>query len=448
LHGKGFATESEFTVAEDETIPFVLSYANSHEPLPGAIDARDALRETQAYWLDWTDHLPASGPWSDAVARSLITLKALTYGPSGGMVAAPTTSLPERPHGPCNWDYRLCWLRDAAFTLLALMNSGYFEEAKAWHEWLIRSAAGDPAKVQVMYSVTGERRLDEWPADWLSGFIGARPVRIGNRAVKQRQLDIYGELVDAIYQGHCGELPIDKAGWSMQQKLLEHLEAIWQEPDNGIWEIRGERREYTHSKVMVWVAFDRAIRSTERFGLRGPIDHWRAMRERVKEDICHKGYDSSLGAFVQSYGSKKLDASLLLMPLVGFLPATDDRVRSTVEAIERQLMHDGLVMRYDSADEGAFLACSFWLADDLILLNRRKDAIELLERLLSLRNDVGLLAEEFDVQGKRLAGNFPQAFSHVALVNTVLYLTQEDKPFVQRHGRESGGVRAAGKLSE
>jgi GH15 family glucan-1,4-alpha-glucosidase len=313
------------------------------------------------------------------------------------------------------------------------MNNGYFGEAKAWHEWLIRSVAGDPAKLQVMYGLTGERRVDEWQADWLSGFHGAQPVRIGNAASRQLQLDIYGELVDALYQGHRGKLPIDETGWSMQCKLLEHLETIWREPDNGIWEIRGGRRQYTHSKVMVWVAFDRAIRSVESFGLEGPVEHWREMRQRVKNEICREAYHPSVGAFTQSFGSKRLDASLLLMPLVGFLPATDERVRSTVAAIQRRLMNDGLVMRCEGAGhEGAFLACSFWLADVLVLLDRRHEAIEILERVLTLRNDVGLLAEEYDVRTGRFAGNFPQAFSHVALVNTVHNLTEAETPLQQR----------------
>jgi GH15 family glucan-1,4-alpha-glucosidase len=436
LFGKGFTTVGQFTVAAGETVPFVLGSSRSHGPMPPAIDAEAELRRTEKYWLDWTEHLPRSNRWSEAATRSLITLKALIYGPSGGIVASPTTSLPEHPRGWRNWDYRMCWVRDATFTLLALMNNGYFEEAKAWHEWLIRSIAGDPAKIQVMYGLTGERRLDESKVDWLSGFGGAQPVRIGNAAERQLQLDIYGELVDALYQGHCGKLPIDETGWSVQCKLLEHLETIWREPDSGIWESRGRGRKYTYSKVMVWVAFDRAIRSVERFGLKGPVDHWRAMQKRVKDEVCRKGYHASVGAFTQSYGSKRLDASLLLMPLVGFLPVTDERVRSTVDAIEHRLMHDGLLMRYEEEErEGAFLACSFWLADVLILLNRRDDAIELMERLLSLQNDVGLLAEEYDVRSKRLAGNFPQAISHVALVNTVHNLTRVDKPLPQRLAR-------------
>lgn len=434
LRGVDRKTIGEFTVSEGQTIPFAMTYGASHLPPPEPIDPMAALADTQAFWRDWSAHFRGAGEWSEPVIRSLITLKALTYRPCGGMVAAPTTSLPEQLGGPRNWDYRYCWLRDATFTLLALMNSGYYDAARAWRAWLLRAVAGDPSQVQIMYGVAGERRLNEWEASWLGGYEGAKPVRVGNAASTQLQLDIYGEIMDALHQGRAGKLGQNAAGWALQQELLKHLEAIWQQPDEGIWETRGGPRQFTYSKVMAWVAYDRALKSAEQFGLEGPIDHWRALRRTIHDDICRNGYDPDVGAFVQSYGSKALDASALLFPLVGFLPPDDPRVRGTVAAIERHLMVDGLVFRYDTSSgsdglpggEGAFLACSFWLADNLVLQGRRDDARRLFERLLSLRNDVGLLSEEYDPHARRLVGNFPQGFSHIALINTAHKLSRKE----------------------
>ena len=440
LRGEDRRHIAEFSVSAGQTIPFVLTYGPSHLPLPEPIDPLKALAETERFWRDWSGRVETAGEWSEPVNRSLITLKALTYRPTGGIVAAATTSLPERLGGSRNWDYRYCWLRDATFTLLALMNSGYYEEAEAWRAWLLRAVGGDPAQVQIMYGLTGEHRLTEWEVPWLCGFEGARPVRIGNAAAGQLQLDVYGEVMDALYQGRSGKIGRDEAAWALQRELLKHLETIWRQPDEGIWEVRGGRQQFTYSKVMAWVAFDRAIKSIERFGAEGPADRWRALRKMIHEEVCAQGYNCEVGAFVQSYGSKQLDASVLLIPLVGFLPPTDARVRSTVEAIERRLLVDGFVMRYDTSatkdgfteNEGAFLACSFWLADNYVLLGRNEDARRLFERLLSLRNDVGLLSEEYDPHAKRLVGNFPQAFSHITLINTAHNLTRLEKPAQQR----------------
>lgn len=430
----------EFTVSAGQTIPFVLTYWPSHLPPPEPIDPLKALAGTERFWRDWSSRAEAAGEWSEPVNRSLITLKALTYRPTGGIVAAATTSLPEQLGGSRNWDYRYCWLRDATFTLLALINSGYYEEAKAWRAWLLRAVAGDAAQVQIMYGLTGEHRLTEWEAPWLCGFEGAQPVRIGNAAAGQVQLDVYGEVMDALYQARSGKMELDEAAWMVQQELLKHLATIWDQPDDGIWELRGGRQQCTHSKVMAWVAFDRAIKSVERSGVDGPANRWRALRKTIYDEVCAQAFNSEIGAFVQSYGSKQLDASVLLIPLVGFLPPSDPRVRGTVQAVERRLMVDGFVMRYDTdvtrdgltGNEGAFLACSFWLADNLILLGRREDARRLFERLLSLRNDLGLLSEEYDPHAKRLVGNFPQAFSHIALINTAHNLTRPEKPAEQR----------------
>lgn len=430
----------EFTVSAGQTIPFVLTYWPSHLPPPEPIDPLKALAGTERFWRDWSSRAEAAGEWSEPVNRSLITLKALTYRPTGGIVAAATTSLPEQLGGSRNWDYRYCWLRDATFTLLALINSGYYEEAKAWRAWLLRAVAGDAAQVQIMYGLTGEHRLTEWEAPWLCGFEGAQPVRIGNAAAGQVQLDVYGEVMDALYQARSGKMELDEAAWMVQQELLKHLATIWDQPDDGIWELRGGRQQCTHSKVMAWVAFDRAIKSVERSGVDGPANRWRALRKTIHDEVCAQAFNSEIGAFVQSYGSKQLDASVLLIPLVGFLPPSDPRVRGTVQAVERRLMVDGFVMRYDTdvtrdgltGNEGAFLACSFWLADNLILLGRREDARRLFERLLSLRNDLGLLSEEYDPHAKRLVGNFPQAFSHIALINTAHNLTRPEKPAEQR----------------
>ena len=409
------------------------------------MDGSQALAETESFWRDWAGRCTDTGEWSEIVRRSLITLKALTYQPTGGIVAAVTTSLPEQLGGSRNWDYRFCWLRDATFTLLALMNGGYHEEAQAWRDWLHRAVAGDPAQTQVLYGIAGERRLTEWEVPWLPGYEQSRPVRIGNAASGQLQLDIYGEVMDALHQGRSHDLAASETSWALQQALVEHLETIWHKPDSGIWEVRGGPRQFVYSKVMAWVAFDRIVKSAEQFGLDGPIDRWRALRTQIHDEVCQKGFNSEVGAFVQSYGSKELDASVLLLPLVGFLPPSDLRVRSTVEAIERGLMTNGFVRRYDTstasdglpAGEGAFLACSFWLADNLILLGRHEDARRLFERLISLRNDVGLLSEEYDAGAKRLVGNFPQAFSHITLVNTAHNLTGTAK---QRAGADGGAV--------
>lgn len=449
LRGKHFTTVGDFTVAAGETVPFVLTYSPSHLAPPGAIDAAQALRETETFWRGWASLADPNGRWSDAVQRSLITLKALTHFPTGGIVAAPTTSLPERLGGKRNWDYRFCWLRDATFTLIALMNAGYYEDARAWREWLLRAIAGAPDRVQIMYAVTGEHRLPEWELPWLSGYQGAKPVRAGNAAAEQVQIDVYGEIMDAIHHGRLGNLGPSADGWQLQCALLDHLEKTWQDPDHGIWEVRGDRQRFTNSKVMAWVAFDRAVKTVEQFKMEGPVERWRKLRRAIHDDVCRFGFDPSLGAFVQSYGAKHLDASALLIPLVGFLPSEDPRVKSTMEAIQRHLVVDGLVRRYDSEagidglppGEGVFLPCSFWLADNLILLGRRNEARALFERLLSLRNDVGLLSEEYDLEAKRLAGNFPQALSHVALVNTAHLLTEQNKH--RRHAAKELAARDA-----
>ncbi len=440
LKGENLKTVSEFTVRKGETVSFVLSYGESHSPVPLPIDAEAALKETEAKWRKWAKRGTYRGPWKEAVTRSLITLKALSYRPTGGMVAAPTTSLPEKLHGSRNWDYRFCWLRDATFTLLALMHAGYYREAAEWQNWLLRAIAGSAAQVQIMYGVAGERNLDEWEISWLAGFQGAKPVRVGNAASGQIQLDIYGELADALHQAREGKLPRNEPAIDLQITLLEHLEQIWRKPDEGIWEMRGPKRHFTHSKVMAWVAFDRSIKSAMKFRLKAPLRRWRAVRKQIHDEVCRKGFDRKLGSFVQSYGSKNLDASLLMIPLVGFLPPSDSRVRGTIERIEQNLLCDGLVQRYDSGTtsdglppgEGVFLACSFWLADTYVLLGRMREARALFERLLKLRNDLGLMAEQYDPATKQMVGNFPQAFSHVALVNTALNLSRESGPADQR----------------
>jgi GH15 family glucan-1,4-alpha-glucosidase len=446
LRGEGLTTASRFTIEEGDAIPFVLSYGPSHRAVPPPIDAKVALRETETAWRKWAGRCSYAGEWSDAVQRSLITLKSLTYAPTGGIVAAPTTSLPERLGGVRNWDYRYCWLRDATLTLLALMNAHYFDEAEAWRLWLQRAVAGSPEQAQIMYGLAGERRLEELVVGWLPGYADSRPVRIGNAAAAQLQLDVYGEVIDTLYHARLGGLEFDAVTWAIQQKMLEHLTTAWVEPDQGLWEVRGRRRHFTYSKVMAWVAIDRAIRSIERFRVEGPVRAWRRLRRRIHDDVCRNGYNRRLQSFVQSYGSKELDASLLLIPLTGFLPPKDPRVTGTLAAIERHLTVDGLVLRYRSTrdvdglprGEGFFLACSFWLADNLILQGRHEEARALFERLLALRNDVGLLAEEYDIRGHRMLGNFPQAFSHVGLVNTAFNLTRRVSPIRQR----SEGVAA------
>jgi GH15 family glucan-1,4-alpha-glucosidase len=440
LRGKNFKTVGEFTVEAGESVSFALTYAPSHLPDPPAVDSFKLLPETEQFWREWSSACKISGPWTQAVRRSLITLKALTYAPTGGLVAAPTTSLPERLGGPRNWDYRYCWLRDATWTLLAFMNTGYYEEARAWRDWLLRAVAGSPNQMQIMYGLAGERRLTELELPWLPGYERSVPVRIGNAAYRQLQLDVYGELLDALHQARKGALAPDESGWALQIAILTHLEECWREPDQGIWEVRSEPEHFTYSKVMTWVAFDRAIRSAESFGLAGPVDRWRELRQAIHSEICSRGFDTELGSFVRSYGSKNVDASLLLVPAVGFLPPHDERIVGTVNMIERTLVEDGLVQRYDTqrardglpAGEGMFLACSFWLVDAYVMLGRRDDATKLFERLLTLRNDLGLLSEQYDTELERLVGNFPQAFSHLALVNSACNLARAGKPTEQR----------------
>jgi GH15 family glucan-1,4-alpha-glucosidase len=440
LRGVDLTTVGEFTVKAGDKVPFVLAYGPSNASTPHMQDLFQALDATERFWRDWSSKCRSAGKWSSVVARSLITLKALTFAPTGGIVAAPTTSLPEQIGGPRNWDYRFCWVRDATLTLQALMGGGYFEEASAWRDWLVRAVAGSPAQMQIMYGIAGERRLWEWEVPWLRGYENSKPVRIGNAAHAQLQLDVYGELMDALYQGRKGGLPRYEPAWNVELALLEHLAEIWHQPDNGIWEMRIEPRHFTFSKVMAWVAFDRAIKSVEEFGLPGPVEQWRSVRQDIHADVCRNGFDREMECFVQSYGSKELDASLLLMPAVGFLPPSDARIRATVDAIERGLMRDGFVLRYRTAStddglpagEGAFLACSFWLADAYCLLGRHDDAEQLFERLLGLCNDVGLLAEEYDGRRKRLVGNFPQAFSHISLINTAHNLSRAEKPVEKR----------------
>jgi GH15 family glucan-1,4-alpha-glucosidase len=448
LRGENMRTVAEFTVGEGDSVPFVLTYAPSYLPVTAPVNPKAALEGTEAFWTHWCAKCQAVGPWREIILRSLITLKALTYGPTGGIVAAPTTSLPEHLGGPRNWDYRFCWLRDATLSLLALMNEGFYEEAEAWREWLLRAIAGSPEQLQVIYGITGDRRLTEWEVPWLPGYEGSRPVRIGNAAHAQLQLDIFGEVMDTLHQARRGGLAASESGWALQLALLRYLEQVWREPDESIWEVRGGRRHFTYSKVMVWVAFDRAIKSAQAFGLAGPVDHWRQLRAEIHDEICRSAFDSELGSFVQSYGSKELDASLLLLPVVGFLPAQDERMRGTVNAIERRLMVDGFVLRYDTASapdglppgEGAFLACSFWLADAYMLQGRWDDGRKLFERLVGLRNDVGLLSEEYDPRSGRLVGNFPQAFSHIALINSACNLSHADKPVEQRATAEKVGA--------
>jgi GH15 family glucan-1,4-alpha-glucosidase len=434
LEGHDLATVAEFSIAEGQSVPFSLNWYPSYQKRPAPLDVRHVIDVEEAWWADWMAGCTYDGLWQDAVRRSLVTLKGLTYAPSGGIVAAVTTSLPECIGGVRNWDYRYCWLRDATITLLALLDAGFTDEAKAWREWLLRAVAGDPSKVQIMYGVAGERRLTEYEVPWLPGYEGSSPVRVGNAAVDQFQLDVYGEVLDALHVARTVSSTLSgDDSWDLQTKLMDFLETGWRKTDEGIWEVRGPRRHFVHSKVMAWVAADRAIKGVVECGLPGPVDRWAALREEIRAEVCERGYDTERNTFTQFYGSRELDASLLNIPLVGFLPATDPRVVGTVRAIERELVEDGFVRRYPTAedgavdglpgDEGAFLACTFWLADNYALSGRIDEARELFERLLALRNDVGLLAEEYDPRLRRQTGNFPQAFSHVPLVNSARTLT-------------------------
>ena len=454
LRGEEFRTVGTFTAEEGSETPFTLTWSASYHPVPKPVDAAQLVELVTEDWNDWikAHRSEMAGDWVDIVQRSLITLKALTHYETGGIVAAPTTSLPEQLGGPRNWDYRYCWLRDATLTLYALLTSGFLEEASAWRDWLIRAIAGSPEQMQIMYGIAGERRLDEYELPWLQGYEGSSPVRVGNAASGQLQLDVYGEVLDAMYQARRLGMAPDDNGWNLERALVQHLETIWHQPDEGIWEVRGGRRHFTASKVMVWAAFDRAIRSVEEFELVGPVDRWRTVRDEVHAEVCAKGYDAERGHFTQYYGGTALDASLLMIAMVGFLPADDPRVVGTVAAIEEHLMEDGFVKRYDEVGnvdglagghEGAFLPCSFWLADNYILAGRVDEARALFERLIGLCNDVGLLSEEYDSRAGRQVGNFPQAFTHVALVNTAHNLSRGFGPAQHRaESRETGTVAA------
>jgi GH15 family glucan-1,4-alpha-glucosidase len=435
--GKDLHTLADFTVKEKQRYPFTFVWYPSHESPPPPLDSWYAIHLTEAFWSEWTGHCMYDGPFRDAVVRSLITLKALTYEPTGGIVAAATTSLPEAIGGNRNWDYRYCWLRDATFTLESLLRGGFHQEAMSWRDWLLRAVAGDVTKLQIMYGPAGERRLDEWEADWLPGYEGSAPVRIGNAASEQFQLDVYGEVMSALYSSAHAEGVQSRAAWGLQTQLINFLKKAWLEPDDGIWEVRGPRRHFTHSKVMAWVAVDRAVRTLEEWPeLEGPLEEWRELRKQIHTEVCEKGYNTDVGAFTQYYGSDLLDASVLMIPLVGFLPPSDERVVSTVEVIQQDLMDHGFVLRYKtSADgeidgltgrEGAFLACSFWMVDCLHMIGREDEAEELFERLMALRNDLGLLSEEYDPHLGRQVGNTPQAFSHVSLINSAYRLSGAD----------------------
>jgi len=447
--GVQMRTVSEFTVEEGERVPFTLTWFSSHHEIPERIDPFIALEETQSFWRDWCAECTAdlTPEWSELLQRSLMTLKALIYAPTGGIVAAPTTSLPEWIGSVRNWDYRYCWLRDATLTLLALLHADHVNEALDWRRWLLRAVAGDPADLQIMYGVGGERRLTELELPWLPGYEGSAPVRIGNAASEQLQIDVFGEVMDALYQARVHGLGKEPHAWPVQKTLLDYLERTWREPDDGIWEIRGDRQHFVHSKAMAWVAFDRAVRSVEEQDLDGPVDRWRSVRDEIHADVCKHGFDKKLGSFVQAYGSKHLDASLLMLPLVGFLPASDARIRGTIEAVERELLQDGFVLRYRThtndvdglpPGEGVFLPCSFWLVDCYELLGRHDEAYRLFQRLVGLANDVGLLSEEYDPAENRLLGNFPQAFTHLALVNSAFNVIPHlPSPMRRRHAKHS-----------
>ncbi|MGC2496805.1 MAG: glycoside hydrolase family 15 protein [Acidobacteriaceae bacterium] len=444
VHGEDMQTVADFTVSEGEQVWFTLTYGESFVPDPEPIDAKQALEDTEKFWNDWTAQLTYEGRYAYAVERSLITLKAMTFRPTGGLVAAMTTSLPECIGGQRNWDYRYCWLRDTTFTLLAMITAGYFEEAAAWEDWLLRAVAGSPDEVQIMYGLKGERQLVEWEIDWLPGYENSRPVRIGNAAANQLQLDIYGELLDTFFHALHGLGEHTDQDFRVLVRLLQHLETIWQQPDEGIWETRGGPQQFTYSKMMAWVAFDRAILIAEKLDAEAPVEKWQKLRDTIHEEICQKAFNKKKNSFAQSYGSDQLDAALLLMPLVGFLPPSDPRVQGTIDAIERELMPGGFVLRYDTSKvedglppgEGVFLACSFWMVSCLKAIGRVDDASALFERLIGLCNDVGLLSEEYDVKGKRLVGNFPQAFSHISLINAAFDLEGKDgaRQRAHRHG--------------
>ena len=449
LVGEDMRTIADFVVGPGDRVPFVLAWHPSHEQAGPPIDALAAVADTESWWQDWAAQCTHDGEWRDAVMRSLLTLKVLTHAPTGGIVAAVTTSLPEKIGGVRNWDYRYCWLRDATFTLYALMGAGYRAEAESWRDWLLRAVAGSPADMQIMYGCGGERRLTEFEVPWLSGYEGSRPVRVGNAAVEQFQLDVFGEVMDSLHQSRRSGIPDNEFSWDLEKALMDFLESRWHDPDEGIWEVRGPRRHFTHSKMMAWVAADRAVKAVERFGLDGPAPRWRALRAEIKAEVCDRGWDAERRTFTQSYGSRELDAVLLMMPLVGFLPAHDERVKGTLAMVEKALVEDGFVRRYthssDEVDglpagEGAFLACTFWLADNYALAGRHDEARATFERLLALRNDVGLLAEQYDVKLRRQVGNFPQAFSHVPLINTAHNLSSGGGPGQRRseEGRNDG----------
>jgi GH15 family glucan-1,4-alpha-glucosidase len=440
VHGEENVSVARFQVRAGERVPFVLTWQESHLPAPKPVDPERALADTTLFWTDWSGQASLPDRWAEPVQRSLITLKALSYSPTGGIVAAATTSLPEQLAGARNWDYRYCWLRDAGFTLQTLLDAGYTGEAVAWREWLLRAVAGDPADLQILYSIDGRRRLPEWEVPWLAGYEGAAPVRVGNAAADQFQLDVYGEVLDTLARARDGGLQSEIDPWDLQRAVLDFLEDHWRDADNGLWEIRGPAQQFVHSKVMAWVGFDRAVRAVENNGLDGPVERWRQLRQEIHDEVCDRGFDRDRGTFTQFYGSKGLDAALLLLPQVGFLPATDDRIRGTVRAVGQELMRDGYLLRYDpdadsagsgsvdglSGGEGAFLACTFWYADALALTGQRQAAEDIFQRLLDLRNDVGLLSEEYDTTAHRLVGNVPQAYSHVFLARTARLLASSD----------------------
>ena len=452
MKNKDLRTQGNFEVNAGEEIDFCLGWSKSYHAVPPVLDVGKVIEVEDSGWRGWSGRFQGAGEWSDVVLRSLITLKGLTHYETGGIVAAATTSLPEQIGGSRNWDYRYCWLRDATLTLYALLESGFDGEAHAWQQWLIRAIAGSPDQLQIMYGIAGERRIDEWSVSWLPGYEHSAPVHVGNAASGQVQLDVYGEVLDALYFGRTRGLKASDTLWGLERALIGHLQKIWADPDDGLWEVRGGRQQFTHSKIMAWVAVDRAIRSAEDFKLEAPLDDWRAWRQKIHDEVCKNGFDAERNSFVQHYGSKSLDASLLMIALVGFLPVSDSRVEGTISAIERELLRDGFVIRYDTASsvdglpsgEGAFLACSFWLADNYVLQGRLDDARGLFERLVGLTNDVGLLAEEYDPVLKRQVGNFPQAFSHIALINTAYNLSRAYGPASERGNAPAGEAHADG----